>query len=79
VIYLIRVSGLLHHGTSVREDHEAYAAQLIESGRAVTTEQRESFLHISSHMARIGAKVYALGSPAMAVTIRGDDRLNRSR
>jgi len=39
--YLIYVNGLLHHGTSRQQDHEAYAARLREAGHDVTTEVRQ--------------------------------------
>ena len=72
MIYLIRVNRLLHHGTSKQAFHESYAAHLRTLGHDVTTESVDSFCHETSHMARNGANVNALGSPAMAVTIRGD-------
>jgi hypothetical protein len=39
-IYLIRVGGLLHHGTSHLEEHLEYATRLTEAGHDVTTEVR---------------------------------------
>ena len=38
MIYLIRVGGFLHHGTSRRDEHEAYAARLVEAGHDVKVE-----------------------------------------
>jgi hypothetical protein len=40
-IYLIRVGGLLHHGTSHLEDHLEYARQLTQAGHDITTETQE--------------------------------------
>jgi hypothetical protein len=39
VTYLIRVNGLVHHGTSHQQEHEEYAARLREAGHDVTTEE----------------------------------------
>ena len=39
-IYLIRVNGFLHHGTSHHKDHTVYAAQLANAGHNVSTEVR---------------------------------------
>ncbi|QIG57734.1 hypothetical protein PP358_gp63 [Arthrobacter phage Shoya] len=39
-LYLIHVSGLIHHVTSHPERHWAYAADLRAAGHDVTTEER---------------------------------------
>jgi hypothetical protein len=41
-IHLIRVGGLLHHGTSHLEDHLEYARKLSQAGHDITTETRRA-------------------------------------
>jgi hypothetical protein len=65
VIYLIRVGGLLHHGTSRLAEHEAYAAKLTAAGHAVTV------LHEPFHMGRNSANLNASESPASAANTPG--------